>query len=73
MEDRIIDVFMACAVVLVIVLIFIIGVAIYQMINNKNCYVETYIEYPCEGATHYERIHRNKDIGCEKSKRICEE
>ena len=71
MEDRIIDVLMPCMVVLVILSIFAIGVAIYQIINNKNCYVETYIEYPCEGATHYARVHRNEDIGCEKSKRIC--
>lgn len=72
MNDKIMDILMYAVIVLVIVSIIVIVVSIYQEINNKCPYV-TYIEYPCEGATHYARVHRNKNIGCERTKKICEE
>lgn len=72
MEDKIINILMSIVIVFVMVSIIAIGVCIYQEINNK-CYSVVYIEYPCEGATHYARLHRNQNIGCEKTKKICEE
>lgn len=72
MNDKIMDILMYALIVLVIVSIIVIVVSIYQEINNK-CHCVTYIEYPCEGATHYARLHRNQNIGCEKTKKICEE
>lgn len=72
MEDKVIDIIMKIVIILVIVSIVAIIVSVYQMIYEKKCYTEIYIEYPCKGATHYARLHRNQDIGCEKTKRICE-
>lgn len=39
--------------------------------TNKNCHYETYNQYPCEGATHYARVHRNNNEACERAKIIC--
>ena len=72
MNDKIMNILMNASIVLVIISIIAIAVSIYQEINNECPYV-TYIEYPCEGATHYARLHRNQNIGCEKTKKICEE
>ena len=73
MNDKIMDILMGMSVIVFIILIFSLVIGTYQMITNKNCYIETYIEYPCDGATHYARLHRNQNIGCEKTKKICEE
>jgi len=39
--------------------------------NNKNCYYEEYDELPCEGATHYARVHRNNNEPCKRYRAIC--
>ena len=62
---------------LIVCILYLIGlsIAIYKIIiwnkEHKNCHYETYTQYPCEGATHYARVHRNQNKGCERTKIIC--
>lgn len=58
----------------ILISLLIIFMAIFIIfISNNNCYLEKYEEYPCQGATHYARVHRNRNEPCERYKRICEE
>ena len=63
----------------ILVLLFLIGVSIvvYKIAmwekECKNRHYEEYMQYPCEGATHYARVHRNNDKACKRTKIICEE
>ena len=56
----------------VFVIILLIGIIIYMFQPNKNCHYEMYMQYPCEGATHYARVHRNYNEPCERYKKVCE-
>ena len=64
--------------VLIICIVYLIGlsIAIYKIIiwdkEYKHCHSETFMQYPCEGATHYARVHRNNNEACERTKIICE-
>ena len=57
---------------IIIVLFYLVGlsIVIYKIImwekEYKNCYYEEYMQYPCEGATHYARVHRNENKACER-------
>ena len=67
--DKIFGVLIITSFILVIILI--IGIIIYSFQSNKDCYYKMYMQYPCEGATHYARVHRNNDEPCKRYKRIC--
>lgn len=69
--DKIFGVLIITSTILVIILI--IDIIIYMFQPDKNCHYEMYMQYPCEGATHYARVHRNHDEACERYKRICDE
>ena len=69
--DKIFGVLIITSTILVIILI--IDIIIYMFQPDKNCHYEMYMQYPCEGATHYARVHRNYDEACERYKRICDE
>ena len=64
---------------IIMVLFYLVGlsIAIYKIIiweeEYKDCYYEEYMEYPCEGATHYARVHRNSNEPCKRVKIICKE
>lgn len=64
---------------LIVCIIYLIGLSlvIYKVIvwnkEHENCHYETYMQYPCEGATHYARVHRNNNEACEREKIVCEE
>lgn len=57
---------------IIYILIFIMLVIIGYN-QNKNCNLEKYYEYPCVGATHYARLHRNNNKACKRYKKICDE
>lgn len=60
----------------IIAILFMIGlwICIYKVVkwnkNCNNCYYEKYMEYPCQGATHYARVHRNNNEPCERYRRL---
>ena len=73
--DKILDNIIAIVLILsgILITLSIIGIIIYMFQPDKNCHYEMYMQYPCEGATHYARVHRNYDEACERYKRICDE
>lgn len=74
MKEFINDNFFQLTIVLMGIGICIISlIAINKWEKNQNCYYEKYNEYPCVGATHYARVHRNNNESCERYKKICEE
>ena len=69
--DKIFAIVLITAGILIILLTM--SIIIYMFQPDKNCHYEMYMQYPCEGATHYARVHRNYDEACERYKRICDE
>ena len=57
--------------IFLILFVFCIYSVVDWNIKHKNCRYETYNQYPCEGATHYARVHRNNNEACERAKIIC--
>lgn len=55
-----------------IIFVFIMIIVHYMCVNDEHCYPHTYLEYPCQGATFYERSHRNNNEPCEKTDYICD-
>ena len=63
------DFFQLTIIIVCVCIVFLIVIVNYD--KYKNCHYEKYNEYPCEGATHYARVHRNNNQPCERYKRIC--
>ena len=58
--------------IFLMLLVFCIYLVVDWNVKRKNCHYKTYNQYPCEGATHYARVHRNNNEVCERTKIICE-
>lgn len=58
-------------IAILILIIALSGCATKENTNNENCYMEEYKQYPCSGATHYARVHRNNNEPCERWRQVC--
>lgn len=74
MNDKFLDIILSIVLTIsfIIFILLTIGLIITIFQSNKNCHYEKYMEYPCQGATHYARVHRNNNEACERTKMICE-
>lgn len=74
MNDKFLDIILLITFIVSVIVAILIAINLIMNIfqSNKNCYYEEYMQYPCEGATHYARVHRNNNEPCERYKRICE-
>lgn len=50
-----------------------VGYSNHKKIESGECWWERYQQYPCRGATHYARVHRNNDEPCERGRLVCKE
>lgn len=75
MDDKFLDIILLITLTISVIVAILIAINLIMNIfqSNKNCHYEMYMQYPCEGATHYARVHRNYDEACERYKRICDE